>query len=144
MSCTKISWFAFTVCENLQKSLILKEMVERAKRARPYSTNFLDHHSVPTDVKTGVDVTKYLNFQIIMRYFNWYWKNATFWGHFLTIRVMSHAFASLSLRIPEFSKTKTLFSQVVNCRCSFLTKKTSKKHLWMPGWTYFSCSYRWP
>ena len=79
-----------------------------------------------------------------MRCFNWYWKNATFWGHFLTIRVMSHAFASLSLRIPEFSKTKTLFSQVVNCRCSFLTKKTSKKHLWMPGWTYFSCSYRWP
>ena len=50
----------------------------------------------------------------------------------------------LSLQIPEFSKTKTLFSQVVNCRCSFPTKKTSKKHLWMLGWTYFSCSYRWP
>ena len=34
--------------------------------------------------------------EIRMRWFGWFWKNATFWGHFLTIRVMSHAFASVS------------------------------------------------
>ena len=86
-----------------------------------------------------------------MRPFSVIFKHSVCWwsllyvveAYFSQIRVMSHASAALllSFPIPKFSKMKTAFSQVVNCRPTCpAPEKRRQKHLWMPGWTYFSCS----